>query len=159
MVKVTKSPEPAAPIAEPSLQAPAAPAVDPAVLADIAAAESGADLAAAPGAPGLAAEPDFKQDVREVLDFALALFVPMLPSLQVVWTPATCDRIAGAWAPVFRKYQWDLRAFPELMAAAASVPVLLMSWKAAQHDIAQLKARAAEQDKAKAPDAAGGAPG
>lgn len=141
--------------------APPSPAmIDPGALAEIAAAESGADLGGAPGAPAAApAAVDYKQDVREVIDFALALFVPMLPSLQVVWTPATCDRLATVWAPVFAKYGWDLRAFPELMAAAASVPVLLMSWKAAQHDIAQLKARAAEQEQAKpkAPDASGAA--
>ena len=140
-------------------------AEDAALVAELHSIEApAAAIAPGQGAPGPVPDGrDYRADVLDVINFALALFVPMFPSLALVWGDDTRARLADVWAPVFRKYGWDLSRFPELLALAATAPVALLSYRAIRADIDRLRAEqsatesAAPAASAPAPDASGAA--
>ncbi|QLG87589.1 hypothetical protein HQ393_04590 [Chitinibacter bivalviorum] len=107
-------------------------------------------LAAAVGADTVLTFPhDAAAECETVLVMARTLLAPLYPSLEVVYSDSTIQKLSQAAAPVMIKYNLTggglLSKFgPELTLAAVAVPVALETIKAVRHDHA---ARIAANDE------------
>lgn len=130
-----------------------APRMDPELAAALAAADAaGAGIddgnpgAAVPGVAGI----DYLSEATELVEFAVACFCPIFPSLDQLWDAKRQARQAAVLAPVMRKYGWSMGTLPELLAVAVTGQNLLISYKLAKLDYARMKA--AQADKAEPPE-------
>lgn len=152
---------------------PAAPIVDAAILAQARAdtenptsattGDAGAGTAApAAGAPGRVI--DYDAEAREVMEFAAALFFPLRPGLEKIYTPEVRERVAAAGAPLLRKYNIDLSLLgPELTFAVVIIPLIAPTVAAIRANDRSPKVKNEKAAEAKTPaettTAAGGAVG
>lgn len=91
-----------------------------------------------PGEPAPPA-PSSEDEARDVIGFAVALFVPIYPSLGKVYTPEKQARLAAVAAPLMEKYgitmggifaQWG----PEINFLMVAAPVAIETAKAIRED-------------------------
>lgn len=111
-------------------------------LAALAGAAAAADVDAmqdefgpAPGAVE-AVGPDPVAETQAVIGVVVGLLVPVLPYLGAIYTEDVQGRLAAAYVPVADKYGWTSgggifeRYGPELMLAAAALPVVVQTARA-----------------------------
>jgi hypothetical protein len=114
----------------------------------IAEAQADATTASANGEPAAPVAPpaliDYTKEARDFVQFARGLVVVPWPSLQLVYTDASCELIAQRLGAVFEKYQVTTGALfgkygPELMLAFTVVQLARPTLDAIRHDNAQAK--------------------
>ena len=86
--------------------------------------------------------PDVAAEVAALVKTVADLLTPAFPSLGLIYTPETCDRLGAAAAPVMEKYGWTVGEVfgkwgPEIGLAVAALPVVVATVKAVRHDIEQ----------------------
>lgn len=110
-------------------------------------------LAAQPAAEPDAAKVDPNAEAADVIRFAVALFVPLYPSLQAVYSDTAQARLAAAAGPVMAKYGWTMGGLfekwgPEIQLAIVGIPLAIETSKAIRADTAArvAAARKANED-------------
>lgn len=105
--------------------------------------------AAEPAAPVMSAA----DEAAGVIKFAVALFVPLFPSLEAVYTTAAQARLADVAGPVMTKYGLTMGGLfekwgPEINLAIVAVPLAMETGRAMRADIAarQVAAKAAANE-------------
>jgi hypothetical protein len=130
--------------------AEADPILQAAEAADAAAAGAEQEQAGGQGAgpaPAAPAGPDYADEARDVIRFALALFVPIYPSLAEVYTKEAREQLAEAAAPVMEKYSvtlGGLKEWPEVRLAVVAVPLAVKTFIAVRTDTDARKSEAAK---------------
>lgn len=123
-------------------------------------AQGGSDAGAGPGVPD-GVPIDAEAEARDVINFGVALFVPLYPSLEGVYSKEVIGRLAAVSVPLMQKYDISLGGIfekwgPEINFAIVAVPLTQATVAAVRQDKA---ARQAAASAAEAAERAGGANG
>lgn len=114
-----------------------------------------------PGAVAGLADP--VEEAKNVIAFAVALFVPLYPSLERVFSEGQQERLAAVSVPLMQKYDISLggifeRWGPEINFALVAVPMAQATVAAVRADKAALAAaQEAAEKQAREADGGGGA--
>jgi hypothetical protein len=111
---------------------------------------AGATAAPSSTAPTVAAIVDYDAEARDIVAFAYAMFAPIYPSLEAIYTVDARARIVAAAAPLMRKYAFTLGVVgPELMFVIAVAPLIVPTMKAVKHDNEKARQEASRAEAAK----------
>lgn len=130
----------------------ATPVDDDALLREAAELRGAAGIGPQPGEPAAPAGPtDWKAEADELVEWSYAMFAPLFPRIEPIYTPEKRRAIAAPLAAVCEKYGFTLAEFfrrwgPEFMLAAAVAPVIVPTVRAVRDDLADLKAAHGEAD-------------
>lgn len=101
--------------------------------------------------PALAVDP--VAEAADLIRFAVALFVPLYPSLAAVYTEPAQGRLAQAAGPVMAKYGWTMGGLfekwgPEINLAIVGIPLAIETSKAIRADtVARTAAKPADEEE------------
>lgn len=92
---------------------------------------------------------DYLMEARNLIEFAVTLFVPLFPSLANVYTDAAKVALANASAPMMEKYNMSMGGLfekwgPEINFAMVSFPLGLQTYRAIQADLAERREKKPE---------------
>lgn len=90
---------------------------------------------------------DYRAEAKGLIDFALALFVPLFPSLGAVYSETARVNLANVSAPLMEKYGWNMGSIfenwgAEINFAMIAVPLAIHTNQAIQADMAERRAAA-----------------
>lgn len=122
------------------------------LAAEAAAVDAETAPAVAPAAPGQeapAAPVDSAAEAADLIRFAVALFVPLYPSLERVYSETAQRRLAQAAGPVMAKYGWTVGGLfeqwgLEINLAIVGIPLVGETSKAIRADSAARAAAASQ---------------
>lgn len=87
-----------------------------------------------------AAGMDYKAEALGLINFAAALFIPLFPSLEPIYTEPTRENLANVSAPLMEKYGWSMGSFfekwgAEINFAMLAIPLSIATYRAIEADI------------------------
>jgi hypothetical protein len=93
-----------------------------------------------------------KSELIGVLTITAALFTPMFPSLEKIYTPQTIQSIAAASVPVMQKHGWSAGSLlgkygEEFALLAVCAPVAFATYKGVKADIEEAERKREEEEK------------
>jgi hypothetical protein len=107
---------------------------------------------------------DYHAEAKGLIDFALALFVPLFPTLGMVYTEQARGNLANVSAPLMEKYNWSMgglfdRWGAEINFAMIAFPIGLQTYQAVKADMAERKKTGSDHEPVQPQGSAMGHPG